>query len=80
MSQTIERGYVIRASTIKRGTSSLIVKYSKAKDLLVFSTSKLRPVIYKSEAKALIALQEMKVRFPELRFEAIEMKEENNEI
>lgn len=31
--------------------------------------------IYESESKALIALQVMKVRFPELRFEVIELEE-----
>ncbi|AIS61342.1 hypothetical protein [Listeria ivanovii] len=76
MTQTKEREYVIRAGTKKKGPTRFIVEYSKIGDMLVFSTSKLRPVIYESEAKALIALQEMKVRFPELRFEAIEMKEE----
>ncbi|MBF2544088.1 hypothetical protein [Listeria seeligeri] len=76
MTQTKKREYVIRAGTKKKGPTRFIVEYSKIGDMLVFSTSKLRPAIYESEAKALIALQEMQVRFPVLQFEIVEVKEE----
>ncbi|EAE4235070.1 TPA_asm: hypothetical protein GIN61_08345 [Listeria monocytogenes] len=75
MTQTKEQEYVIRAGTKKGGATKLVYEYSKVRDMLVFSTTTLRPTMYESESKALIALQVMKVRFPELRFEVVVMEE-----
>lgn len=75
MTQTKEREYVIRAGTKKGGATKLVYEYSKVRDMLVFSTTALRPTIYESKAKALIALQEMQVRFPVLQFEVVGMEE-----